>query len=223
LQPHAECADESARSRRQTQGPGPASREAIAMSEFTIADIVRGRSDSTGTMILDVYTKVESVYAVYQTEQRVVIQFADDQALGADQRKSLADLYITRGTINWMLDELRATSNQNRVARIHRYERRLADSLIIGLQGQTQQAAAELESLKNDLAEENKSRNRLMYLMTAGAVALAFIAIIAVINSPLINFHGPVAGTLWYAGGIGTIGGFFSVAIVIRTRSLSSV
>src|SRR5262249_53053237 len=158
-----------------------------------------GRPDSTGTMILDVYTKVEKVYAVYQTEQRVMIQFADDQALGADQRKSLTDLYITRGTINWMLDEMRATGNEHGVARTHRYARRLADSLIIGLQGQTQQAAAELESLKNDLAEESKSRNRLRYLMTAGAVALAVIAIIAVINSPLINYHEPVAQTLWYA------------------------
>jgi hypothetical protein len=87
------------------------------MSNFSVADVCTGQPDSTGAPIRDVYTKVEGVYAVYQTDERVMIHFADDEALGADQRKSLADLYITRGTINWMLDELRATSDQNRIAR----------------------------------------------------------------------------------------------------------
>src|SRR5262249_54615019 len=45
---------------------------------------------------------------------------------------------------------------------------------------------------------------------------------IAVINSPLINYHEPVAQTLWYAGCIGTIGAFFSIAIAIRNRTVET-
>jgi hypothetical protein len=196
--------------------------EGWAMSNFLVADVCTGKPDSTGAPIRDVYTKVEDIYAVYQTDQRVMIQFADDQALGADQRKSLADLYITRGTINWMLDEIRATSDQNRIARGHRYERRLADTLVIALQGQTQQAVAELEGLKTDLAEESKSRNRLMYLMAAGVVGLAVIAVVAFINSPVFSYHEPVAQTLWYAACVGIVGAFFSIAIAIRNRTVET-
>lgn len=192
------------------------------MTNSTVANIVKGWPDASGAVIREIDIKIDGLYAVYRTDSRVMIQFADDQALGADQRKSLVDLYVIRGSINSSLDELRATGDQNRIAQVARYERRLADALIIGLQGQVQHALTELESLKQDLSDERGSRARLTYLLTAFLGACVLMVIIAAVNSPLFRAQEEKAQTLWFAAAVGVVGAFFSIAIAIRNKTITT-
>ncbi len=64
---------------------------------FTIRDIKLNGRDSANAEIIDCYAKIENAYAVYRTEDRVLVQFADDPRLGADQRKLLCPLGPLRG------------------------------------------------------------------------------------------------------------------------------
>ena len=192
---------------------------------FKVADLCRNHLDSTGVMVEQVYTKVEGLYAVYRTEERIVIQFSDDQAQGADQRKSLSDLYVPRGEIDTLLDEMRETRDKLRLSRARRYERRLADALTLGLQGQSNQALAEVERLKQDLLEERKSSARQFYLLASLAVGAPLILLIALLSSGLFDFglSGPqrvVANSMWFAAAVGTVGAFFSTAMAIRNREI---
>src|SRR3954464_4804671 len=71
---------------------------------FKVADIKRGEEDSAGVRVTHVYAKVDTAYAVYRTDERVVVQSSDDPALGGDQRKLLAPLGPVRGEIDGLID-----------------------------------------------------------------------------------------------------------------------
>lgn len=190
-----------------------------------VADLIRNQPDSAGVIVEQIYIKVSELYAVYRTDERVVIQFADDPALGAEQRKSLIDLALTRGAIDSLLAEMRDTRDHGRLKRAQRYERRLADALTLALQGQTNQATAELDSLKQHLVEERKSYARRTYLLTSVAAGAGLILLIAVLSSSLFNFgvpagHRAVAASMWFAAAVGTVGAFFWTAIAVSNREI---
>ena len=48
-------------------------------SRFTVEDVVQGRRDQAQTEILCVYSKVPPRYAVYRTQNRTVVQYADEK------------------------------------------------------------------------------------------------------------------------------------------------
>ncbi|PZU10194.1 hypothetical protein [Sphingomonas sp.] len=192
---------------------------------FSVADLTRDEPDAAGVVVMQIYIKIDRLYAVYRTEERIVIQFADDQGRGADQRKSLSELYVTRGAVDSLLDEVRDTTDPNRLKRARRYERRLADALTLGLQGQSNQAATELESLKQDLLEERKSNSRQTYLVASMGVAAALVLLIAILSSPKLGIglggeHRAAVESMWFAAAIGTVGAFFSVALAVRNREI---
>ncbi len=173
--------------------------------------------------MLDIYSKIEGIYAVYRTEERVMIQFADDQALGSQQRQSLAELYVLRGKINSLLEELRETSFSTRKFKDNRYVRLMADALIVALQGQVVQAKADLEAVYAALSGERSSRIRMNYLLIAALCTVGLICLIRFVNSQTFTFNfDDTAKTFWYAACVGMVGAFTSVAFAIRGRELDT-
>lgn len=191
------------------------------MTTFVVADICENHTDSTGAPVLTVYAKVSGVYAVYRTATRVMVHFADDDALGAEQRRALIAMAVVRGEISSGTEELRASRNEKNQLRAERFDRRLAEALVLALIGQSEQALATLEQVRKDLRNERESSARFLYLLFAsGAVAL-LITIFAIVTSDIwARQFDADAETLWFAAGAGAVGAFFSIAIAIRSRSV---
>jgi len=192
---------------------------------FSVADLTRFMPDGAGVIVQQIYIKIDGLYAVYRTEERVVIQYADDPGKGADQRKSLSELYVNRGFVDSLLDEICDNQDPKCQARVLRYQRRLADALTLGLQGQCNLAATELDSLKQALVEERKSRARQSYLVASFGVAATLVLLIAILSSSLVNFglsadRSAAAASMWFAAAVGTIGAFFSTILAVRNREI---
>lgn len=193
-----------------------------------VADIIAGSQDSTGVAIETVYCKVGMTYAVYRTHERVMVQFADDPALGKDQRLLLSPLNPTRGEINGLIDgwRLSRSSDENAVAKL--FDRRVADGLTVALQGQPEHALALLSAVKADVMEERTSAARRDYLLIASATMMLIVAASLVLYRVMENkpFNIPLedglslAGLLSWPAAIGSVGAFFSIALAIRSRTI---
>lgn len=193
------------------------------MTGFTIAQLERFRPDATGTTVVDIETRLDGLFAVYYTEERVMIQFSDDQALGADQRKALAPVSAKRAEISALLSELRNSGKPARVAAERSLRRDLGASLAQCLRGELAEGEASLDKLLKKLTDHRNSRGRLRFVLTAFVAGLAMMIFAAIFTSGMINYQpDDAARTLWYAGCVGIVGAFFSVAIAVRDRSLEA-
>lgn len=189
----------------------------------TIADVVKGGADCGGVEILNVYAKVAGTYAVYRTRERVTVQFADDPALGAEQRKALAPLNPLRGQITGLVDGWRIDAREKVAARAALFDRRVADALIVALQGYVAQAELLLREIREDVLEERTSVARVYYVLWAAGAAALLVLVACLATSPLFqglhDFSGE-AETLWLATGAGAMGALFSTMIALRRRTV---
>lgn len=184
-----------------------------------VSDIVKGEIDMAGSIIETVFCKVSEIYAIYATQERVVVHFADEPMLGSEQRLALAPLAAVRGEINGLIDGWRAAwgLNANRKKyKARRYDRRTADALSVALQGDQARAEELLRATKADILEERTSIGRTEYLITAVVLSVAMLLLLLrlppVIGSPI--------GDLWFAGVVGCFGALFSIALAIRSREV---
>jgi hypothetical protein len=175
------------------------------MSGSKIVSIVVNGTDSTGAVILTVYSKVDPIYAVYRTAERVVVQFADSHSLGAEQRKALSPLNSLRGEINGLIDGWRASDEHDTQVKAVLFDRRVADALITALQGDPVHAQMLLAAIKEDVLEERTSRARVQYLAAAVATALGLIVLFAFMTNRwfLRSVHPftPEVQSIWLAAG----------------------
>lgn len=184
-----------------------------------VADIVVGKLDAAGSEIETVYSKVVPTYAVYRTAERIVIQYADDDKLGADQRLALAPLNVLKGEINGLIDGWRSSvvPADNSLARL--FDRRVADAVTIALQGDQANPLTLLQTIKADVLAERTSRARSQYLGVAAVVSVGTFLVASILCSGFVpiyaNYH-----ALWQAAGFGALGALFSIAISIRDRSI---
>ena len=179
------------------------------MNGETVADIKKGALDSTEAEILTVYAKVIGRYAVYRTSERVMVQFADDQALGAEQRLALAPLNPLLGQVNGLIDGWRLHVQDKMKAKAAIFDRRIADALRLGLQGQVTHAEALLREIKEDLLEERTSPARVNYLLVASGAALALILLACFATStPFRTWYdySPDGWRAWLGFGAGALG-----------------
>ena len=193
------------------------------MGGSTIAEIVKDETNSAGAPILTVYAKVHKTYAIYRTEERVVIQFADDERLGRRQRRALAPLDSIKGEINGIIDGWRSSTSPDKEAKAKLFDRRVADALVVAFQGHVDCAKTILATIKRDLIEERVSWARFEYLLVASIAAVLLIAILSALTSgryvSVYGFSAQVR-TLWAAAAVGALGAFFSIAIAIRGRTV---
>src|SRR6476661_5105194 len=85
--------------------------------------------DPAGKKITDVYVKNPPFYAIYHTDQRVMVHYDDTTAEAKRQSELLAPLSPIRGEINGLIDGWRSSPKQNLKDKAKRYERRVADAL----------------------------------------------------------------------------------------------
>lgn len=206
------------------------------MNDDTVAGIMIGQKDSTGSEILTVYSKVRSTYAVYRTKERVAIQFADDPSIGTLQRKALSPLNPLRGQINGLIDGWRAAESEDyrtswRIffwrprdsheirAKAAMFDRRVADTLSMALQGDVDGAELLLAEIKTDLLEERTSIARIDYIAFAGLAALSLV-LVALVMTGWLGRNEPEERRLWLACGAGALGALFSTAIAMRSRAI---
>ncbi|MBL8893861.1 MAG: hypothetical protein JNJ53_04620 [Rhizobiales bacterium] len=191
----------------------------IAMPESKVADIVLGQLDSTGSKIENVYSKVSGTYAVYRTPERVVIQYADDEKLGGEQRLALAPLNPIRGQIHGLVDGWRHSASPEKASAARLFDRRVADALIVALQGDQTHALDLLIDVKADVLEERTSVARTQYLLVAFACGVALILVLALVAANWLSLSETIRPLLIGAA-VGTVGALFSISLAIRSRSI---
>jgi len=194
------------------------------MADLKVADVVPNGIDAVGVPILEVYAKDPPSYAVYRTHDRVLVHYADDPSEATAQRTSLVGLNVLRGEINGLIDGWRNDNSPAVKSRAKRYERRVADALIVALEHDSAGALANLTEVKSDIIDERTSTARVWYLLAAVATvaAVALIAwllglIPAGVGAKLLAAD---VNELWIAADAGALGAFFSIASAIRTRTI---
>jgi hypothetical protein len=205
------------------------------MGRIAVDDIRKGHLDESDQKILTVYYRSGSRYAIYRTPERVSLQYSDSPAEQVEQRKRMATLGPVRGEINGLIDGWRNLADRaleepadvplkgneaRKASKVNRYDRRVADALLIALEGEDGPGAlALLEQIKADLIEERKSWARVLYVLYAGATA-GIIAVLTAAISLLFTAQSCVPNSLWLALVSGALGAFFSIAQAIRNRSV---
>ncbi len=189
---------------------------------MTVSEIKDEGLDSTGTQIIDVYAYNPPHYAIYRTQQRVVVHFADDEDEAKRQSAILAPLNPVRGEINGLIDSWRFSNNKRLVEKAQSYDRRIADALGLALQDDASGSLSVLNGIKADVTDERTSRARFQYLMAAFFASTIVILLVWLITSLWVTSTGPStsAWLLWFSLAGGTIGAFFSIAIAIRGRTV---
>ncbi len=186
---------------------------------MNVADLSLPGKDAMGVDITDLYARKPPAYGVYRTARGVMVHFADEDAAANAQRADLVRLNPLRGQINGLVEGWRSSPAGNpQNARAERYDRRVGDALIVALEGDADSALQLLADIKQDILNERTGAGRVEYLATAlatGLVVLLFVAIATKIG----NYQG-TSLALWRAAAAGTAGGFFSIALAIRSRTV---
>ena len=192
------------------------------MTNVNVADIAAGKLDGTGVKITTVYALNPTLYAVYRTAERVAIQYADASQTAQAQRASLAPLNPVRGDINGLIDGWRASQRGAGQGRAARFDRRVADALIVALEGDVAGAQALLNEIKADLLAERTSIAQFYYLEIAMVVVVVDILLDLILGGRPIGSltDGVQTKSLWLASGAGAVGAFFSISNGIRSRTV---
>jgi len=194
-----------------------------------VEDIKKGAMDMTGAEIMAVFSKVSTKYAVYLTEKRIMVQFADDDAVGKQQRDELRELNPFRSEINSLLDGWEDNawwpSKERRAALVSGFNTSVADALVLALQGDAASGKIQIEAVRDGLRAERLSIGRLEYLVMAALVGIAVVVLAQVIPS---QFGTSDIGAYFAANqtrlaiGVGVLGTLFSIAWNITGRSINT-
>ncbi|MFW2830101.1 hypothetical protein [Sphingomonas sp. ID0503] len=191
-----------------------------------IATIVKGGTDPLGRSVVDVLAREQDRYAVYLTEERVVILYADDPMVQRIQRKRLATLAPTRAAIDAMLAGWRGEpSAYSRLpATARQYDGEVGAALVTALEGETEAALAALNQVKASVAGEMASRARLTYvawtLFSAVLVLIASFIIFLLFNAYDRTISPTDHDLLMKAVLAGVLGAVYSIALRIQSRDL---
>ena len=182
---------------------------------MAIADLKPGGHDLMGEVIKRFYGLKPPEYAVYSTTNRLLVWYADDPTVAAQQRKGMAQLSQVRGEINGLVDGWRESGWRSAASRAVRYDRRVADALVVALERDIDSAETILRQIEHDLLEERTGWARLEYLLASLALSMIF----AIFVWCLPSAQG-VANHIWHASAAGALGAFFSISLGIRTRTV---
>jgi hypothetical protein len=203
------------------------------MAKFRLEDLAVGEKDEVGLPVVCVYALNKPIYAVYRNDRRVMIQFADADVeagkLEQWQRAQLAPLTPLRGRINGLIDFWRDEGDAFQRAKVERFDRRVADALIVALEGNAVHARALLIAILDDIMADRRTKARYWYLAMAGSVMLATYAAVGIfwflsqavcwnscpprlLSSETANISNAVLG--------GALGAFFSISTALHRRTL---
>ncbi|UVO51133.1 hypothetical protein M0208_11595 [Sphingomonas sp. SUN019] len=183
---------------------------------MSIADLAVGEPDGIGSTIRIIYAKKPPEYAVYGTDNRVLVMFADDPARADKQRVRMSRLNPLRGEVNGLVEDWRLKPGS--APRAARYDRCVADALIVGFEGDIAAATALLKSIKQGILDERVATARFEYLVVAFVTGVAVMLAITLANA--IAQYGNATVDLLRGGAAGAVGAFFSISLAIRGRTV---
>lgn len=196
---------------------------------MTVADLKLGQPDPLGGTITEIYGFKPPEYAVYATDLRLSVRFADDPTTETEQRRGMAPLNPLRGEINGLIDGWRRRDRGRTGLRekAQRYDRRVADALVVAFEHDVDDAEAILLQVKQDIVDDRTSWARLEYLVAAlgtSFLVMALVWLVAAAESVTNATRAPSApilpSDLWRAAASGALGAFFSIALSIRSRTV---
>lgn len=190
-----------------------------------VSSVQVGKKDMTGENVKVIYHVVFKKYAIYSTDlHRVRIHYADNEARGSDQRKSLKYINPLRGQINGLLYDWKESGFRSNTCQV--FDRRVADALAVALQGDQINSQRLLRQIRADIIKERDSIAGYVYLeialLAVMIIVFAWIFLIRNFHSKQIDFdkvNEMVENIVWSANFCG-LGAFFSMAISFRSRSL---
>ena len=206
-----------------------------------VENVRRGTEDFACEPILCVYTYNPPFYAIYRTATRVMVHFADDPAIAAEQRKRIARLAPLRGQISGLIDgwhsakawfrnvwskveEADDGKHPNSVRSEHRlrkradrYDRRSADAIGLALEGDIDTAMALLAEIKNDIIGERTAIARIGYLLVAVFITAIVLLALSIALWEDVPEH---LGAVWIGIFAGTFGALFSIALGLKSRTV---
>ena len=195
-----------------------------------VAEVALNRPDAAGSPVEEVYARNPPFYAVYRTKDRVTVHYADAGVMAggmeeqAKQRADLAPLNPLRGEIAGLIDGWRGSERVKLKSKARYFDRRVADALIVALQGDLPSASSLLQAIKDDAKDERISWARFQYLLVASAAVLVVVSLIGFFTSEWFgkSVHAFPADTksIWLASAVGAVGAFFSIATGIRGRTV---
>jgi len=194
------------------------------MGRSTVSSLVKDKDDSTGAKIETVYAKVVPLYAVYRTAERVIVQYADDDALGSEQRRALIESNPVKGEINGLIDGWRKSKSESQRSRARLFDRRVADALVVALQGDGAHALELLTDTKRDIVAERTSIARTSYLFTSCAMTALLVLIFGAfyVRDAATRGADGFFDSMCLSAAVGALGAFFSIALAIRGRQIGT-
>ncbi|WP_375380109.1 hypothetical protein [uncultured Sphingomonas sp.] len=161
-------------------------------------------------------------YAVYRTDGRLLVQYADDPALETAQRAALAPLGPLRSEINTLIDGWRKKTDAHTCNKVAGFDRSTADALVLALEGDGAGAVLQLNRVRNAIIDDRISFARFVYLIVALGVGIAAsltIALMAWIPLPIAGTS--PGGTMVATAMLGGLAGsFFSIATGLSKRTI---
>jgi hypothetical protein len=190
----------------------------------TVAAIMLGAMDSGGLRVIEMYAKRVPFYAVYRTDQRVVVQYADDAPTQDQQRHALAKIGQLRIEVANLIEGWRRSRRSALQAKAKAYDRRVGDALVCCLESDVDSAQQSLKDTRDEINGERTSWARFIYLIVASSTCCCAIALFWLLSSPFVRRYASLPEDSDYllllAAGAGTVGAFFSVAIAITGRTI---
>ncbi|KMZ13949.1 hypothetical protein BHUM_02284c [Candidatus Burkholderia humilis] len=186
---------------------------------LTVDEIKLRGEDLTQQKILQIYYKAPLLFAVYATEKRVMVQYADDNVLEARQRSDMATLNGLRTQISGLIDGWQNHSNHKKRCKAAKYNARVAAALNLCLEGDGMNELSALQEVKADIVDERASWGRFEYLMSALAAAIMLCLLLFDAEWNFGVQRGGARG-MCHAAQAGASGAFFSIAIAIRQRTV---
>jgi hypothetical protein len=187
--------------------------------KFTVADIKVGATDLTESRVTRIYVKASPYYAVYQTPDRVAVQYSDYLQIAEAQRKLLAPLNGVRSQINGLINGWRNSKARWFRARAGRYDTRVAAALVLAFEEDSANALVALNETRDVVLAERTSWGRFEYLISASVVAAVALVAFTFAQKKVYPFTIP-ADNIWLAARAGTVGAFFSIALGIQRRTI---
>ncbi len=152
-----------------------------ALDGGRVAAIRPGLLDRSGLPVVTIYQRKDGEYVVYQSDNRVLVQFADDLAKADQQRRALAPLLPLRDDIDGLTREWRHATphglfGERDVRRLEAkalfQDRRVSGALVQAFEDDVPGAQLLLEKIRSDIVGERVAAARFEYLLTAFATAL---------------------------------------------------
>jgi hypothetical protein len=208
----------------QAAAPAPATPDAEAPQgaagrEVHVADIRKNQQDSRGEKIEFVFCRRRDCFAIYRSSGRIMVQYADKETEAKQQVVNIAELLPLRDRLQYLVSDLDSP---------HAYQWQIAESLRLGLDGQTDAAKSTMQAAIDNIIAKRVSDGRTAYLLYAGLLVIVAIVLLGAVAAAMWfveqstpEFRASL-GYLILATASGAMGAMLSTAIALRARTVAT-